>query len=123
MAKLSAKPQWVTDYLIRWFSTGGRMGPDGVQWVNQSRTWMRAFFKELGATEFKFYPNHYCWSLMALVNGQWWFVSCGDCRFKVSDWVLVRTAAHPTDWVGGTNRMAKMRVEDFGAEMRRVMGL
>ena len=114
---------WVDDYVHKEFSSGGHMGEDGVAWCRVSKKWMTAFLKRLGATEIKFRKGHYEWSMFALLKGQYWYFSSGDCRFKSMVSLLVRKADSPTDYTGQGNMWVNYDVPDFEYSLERLLTL
>jgi len=113
-------PLWVSQYLNYQFSSGGHMGPDGEAWIKECRKWLRSFLKEVGGTDLKFNKMHFEWSAFFKIGDQWFYMSCSDCRFKISNWLLVRTAKGPKDYTGGCNQQVRMD-EHFQADLLRIL--
>jgi hypothetical protein len=115
-------PGWVSQYLNYSFSSGGRMGPDGEEWIKSCRAWLRKFLKDVGGNDLDFHKNHYTWSAFFKIGNQWFYMSCSDCRHKLSDWLLVRTAQGPKDYTGGRNERVRMD-QNFYPDLCRVLGV
>lgn len=114
-------PQWCNDYLYRQFSSGPYMGDDGKAWCNSARRWLKKFCKSIGATDFDFHINHYEFSGFFNYSGQWWYFSSGDCRFKICNWFLIRTAKHNKDYTGGVNQRVNYNSRDFMYELECIV--
>jgi hypothetical protein len=97
------------------------MGEDGKDWIKASRRWLKKFFKELGASEFKFSKGHYEWTLFVKLGDQWWYLSSGDVRFKVCNWLLVRKADGPQDYTGHHNQRVSYDSTDFAGALKNLL--
>ena len=115
--------QWVDQYRLQEFSSGGQMGKDGQAWCLSAKKWMTAFLKRLSATNIKFNKMHYEWSMFACLNGQWWYFSSGDVRYKISDSLLVRKADGPKDYTGEHNLHICYDAPDFEWSLERLLKL
>jgi hypothetical protein len=124
MTTLFDLPKFARDYVTREFSSGPYMGPDGEQWIKDSRKWARNFVARVGGypPSFTFHKNHYCWSAFFRIGEQWWYISCGDVRFKLTDSLLVRRCKGPTDYTGERNQYARFRA-NFEDELCSILGV
>ena len=120
--RLTMYPQWVKDFMNKQFSSGGYMGEDGWQWVRAARSWFRKYLKAIGATDFEFRVNHYEFYAFFKLENQGWYISSGDCRFKCSDWMLLRTARDNKDYTGGHNQCVPYD-ERFFYELNNILGV
>ena len=112
---------WVHQYRFQEFSSGTHMEEDGQAWCRSSKKWMTAFLKRLGTTDRRFRKGHYEWSMTTLLNGQWWYFSSGDVRFKTMNSLLVRKADGPKDYTGKGNMWIDYDVPDFELSLERLL--
>ncbi len=113
--------EWVDEYLHREFSSEGYMGKDGEQWLDKSRSWVCKYLMSLGATKIRFHRGHYEWSAFAQFGDKWVYLSSGDCRFKVTKTLLVRTARSETDYTGGHNNFVSYDSPDFPGNLQKMI--
>jgi len=131
-------PQWTRDYLNKEFSSGLRMEADGQAWCRDAHKWMHDFLVRMGAsnrevshptreerlaaTEGMVYSKgHYEWSMFAWLNGQCWYFSSSDCRYKIMKSLLVRKCDGFNDFVGSINQWVNYDSPNFEWDLQKIL--
>lgn len=105
------------------FDSSTHRTPEYLHW---HRTFRREFVDllvELGATRVMIgKPNHFDLSGFFEHHGQLWYVRIEDLRWS-KDNMLIRTAAHERDYIGGINQYVSLaNAEAFELGLRIILG-